>query len=74
MRIVLGAVGAIIVSGIFSAFGLGAAFSAVGAAVGLGCGWLLYGMIEDRQERARIASELEQDRKRYEQESQKRNG
>jgi uncharacterized membrane-anchored protein YhcB (DUF1043 family) len=44
------------------------AFNAIAAAVGLGAGWLLYGLIEDRHERKRIEFELEQDRIRYEQE------
>lgn len=69
MRTIFGVIGAIIVCGIASALGMrSGAFNAIAAAVGLGAGWLLYGLIEDRHERKRIEFELEQDRIRYEQE------
>jgi hypothetical protein len=76
MRLIFGVIGAMIAGGIASALGIyggfgAGAFRAIAAAVGMGCGWLLYGMIEERQERARIARELEQDRIRYEQERKK---
>ena len=44
------------------------AFRGIAAAIGLGCGWLLYGVIKEKRERVRIACELEQDRIRYEEE------
>jgi uncharacterized membrane protein YeaQ/YmgE (transglycosylase-associated protein family) len=72
MKIFFGAIGAMIAGGIVTALGVeSAAFRALAAAVGLGCGWLAHGMFEDRQDRARIARELEQDRIRYEQEQKK---
>ena len=72
MRLILGVIGAMIAGGVATALGIeSAAFRGIAAAVGLGCGWLVYGMFEERQERARIARELEQDRIRYEQERKK---
>lgn len=68
MKIIFGAIGAIVASSIASAIGVQGAFRSIAAAVGLGAGWLLYGLIEDRQERKRIEVELEQDRIRHEQE------
>jgi hypothetical protein len=69
MKILLGVIGAIIAGGIVSVLGVeSSAFRAIAAAVGLGCGWLAHGMLEDREDRARIARELEQDRIRYEHE------
>lgn len=55
MRIILGAVGGMIAVGIASALGVGGAFEAIVGGVGLGCGWLVYGLLVDRNERTRIA-------------------
>ncbi|HZE68821.1 MAG TPA: hypothetical protein VE135_04750 [Pyrinomonadaceae bacterium] len=72
MKILFGAIGAIIAGAIVSALGVeGSAFRALAAGVGAGAGWLVHGMIQDRTERARIARELEQDRIRYEQQAKK---
>jgi hypothetical protein len=72
MRIIFGAIGAMIAGGIVSALGIPSGIvRAIAAAIGLGCGWLAYGMLEERRDRARIARELEQDRIRYEQEGKK---
>ncbi len=59
MKILLSALGAVIASGISAALGLGAAFHAIAAGVGLGCGWLVYGLLEERKERSQIHRELD---------------
>lgn len=72
MRIIFGVIGAMIAGSIVSALGIpSGVVRAIAAAIGLGGGWLVYGMLEERRDRGRIARELEQDRIRYEQESKK---
>ena len=72
MRAIFGAFGAMIAVAIISSLGVrSSAFTAIGVAVGMGGGWLLYGMLQEKQERLRIERELEQDRIRYEQEGKK---
>ena len=69
MKIIFGAIGAVIAGGIATILGVqSGAFRGIATAVGVGCGWVLYGLLVERQERKRIEFELEQDRIRYEQE------
>jgi Na+-translocating ferredoxin:NAD+ oxidoreductase RnfA subunit len=75
MKIFISLIGAAIGSGIMSLLpmygGLGAVMKGVGAAVGFGGVMLLFGLFEERNERARIEYELEQDRIKYEPESKR---
>jgi hypothetical protein len=59
MKFILSALGAVIAISISAALGLPAAFHAIAAGVGLGCGWLGYGLLEERKERLQIQRELD---------------
>lgn len=59
MKLIFSALGAVIASGISAALGLGAAFHAIAAGVGWGCGWLLCGVLENRKERKQIQREFD---------------
>jgi uncharacterized membrane protein YuzA (DUF378 family) len=73
---IIGIVGAVVLIVVANILGFqSSSFSffvvVVSPLVGFVAGWLLYNSIEERQERKRIESELEQDRIRYEQEQPK---
>jgi hypothetical protein len=59
MKILFSAIGAVIATGLSGALGLGAAFHAIAAGIGLGSGWLLYGMLEEKKRRKQIESEFD---------------
>ena len=71
MKVFFSLISAAIGSGIMSLLpihgGLYGVMRGIGAVIGFGCVMLLFGLFEERKERARIEYELEQDRIKYEQ-------
>jgi DNA-directed RNA polymerase subunit RPC12/RpoP len=69
MKILFGAIGAVIASAIIPLLGIhSAVINTLLVGFGIGGGWLLAGILKEKQERIQLNRELEQDKIRYEQE------